>query len=158
MVSFLRPPLEKLGCECYFADSYQEISELLSRNKLRIVLSLNCYQNLSEMVPLLAGQCVSMFQVLRVEKGCWWLPVLRNGLDCLGASAFSPQEFTYILAEIVMGIHINATANKPCDSSCSNPSNGRVGPGNFTPSLSQVGSRTGATPCRLGLSVALRFL
>lgn len=69
MVSFLRPPLEKLGCECYFAKSYREISELLSRNKLNIMLSLNCYQNLSEMMPLLAGQCVSMFQVLRVEKG-----------------------------------------------------------------------------------------
>jgi hypothetical protein len=105
--------------------SYQEISELLSHNKLDIVLSLNCYQNLAEMVPLLAAQCVSMFQVLRVEKGGWWLPVLRNGLDCLGASAFSPQECTYIVAAIVMGIHITATANKPCDSSYSNPGNGK---------------------------------
>lgn len=60
MVSFLRPPLEKLGCDCHFAKSYQEISELLSRNKLDIVLSLNCYQNSSEIVPLLAGQCVSV--------------------------------------------------------------------------------------------------
>lgn len=117
MFSFLRPSLEKLGCECRVAKSCQEIGELLSRNKLHIVLSLNCYQNLSEMVPLLAGQCVSMFQVLRVEKGCWWLPILRNGLDCLGASAFSPEEFTYILTEIVLDIQINATANKPCDSS-----------------------------------------
>jgi hypothetical protein len=125
MVSFLRPPLEKLGCECYFAKSYKEISELLSGHKLHIVLSLNGCQNLSEMVPLMASQCVSMFQVLRVEKGCWWLPVLRNGLDCFGASAFSPQEFTCVLAEIVMGIHINATCNKPCESSYSNPGNGK---------------------------------
>lgn len=113
MVSFLRPPLEKLGCECYFADSYQEISELLSRNKLDIVLSLNCYQNLSEMVPLLAGQCVSMFQVLRVEKGCSWLPVIRNGEDCRGTSAFSPKEFTCVLAEIVMDIHIKVPSRTP---------------------------------------------
>jgi len=113
MVSFLRPPLEKLGCDCHFAKSYQEISELLSRNKLDIVLSLNCYQNSSEIVPLLAGQCVSVFQLLRVENGCWWLPVIRNGEDCRGTSAFSPKEFTCVLAEIVMGIHVKVTSRTP---------------------------------------------
>jgi hypothetical protein len=85
MFSFLRPPLERLGCECHVARSCQEISDLLSRT------GLNAYQNLSEIVSLLAGQCVSMFQVLRVEKGCWWLPVIRNGQDCLGTSALAPR-------------------------------------------------------------------
>src|SRR3984957_15478149 len=87
MFSFLRPPLERLGCECHVARSCQEISDLLSRT------GLNAYQNLSEIVSLLAGQCVSMFQVLRVEKGCWWLPVIPNGRDCLGKSGFSSKAF-----------------------------------------------------------------
>jgi hypothetical protein len=113
MFSFLRPSLERLGCECHIAKSCQEISDLLSYNELRIVFGLNAHQNWSEIVPLLAGQCVSIFQVLRVEKGCWWLPVLRSGLDCLGASAFSPQEFTCVLAEIVMGIHVKVTSRTP---------------------------------------------
>jgi hypothetical protein len=113
MFSFLRPPLERLGCECHVARSCQEISDLLSRIELLIVPGLNAYQNLSEIVPLLAGQCVSMFQVLRVEKGCGWLPVIRNGKDCRGTSAFSPKDFTYTLAEIVMGIHIKAASRTP---------------------------------------------
>ena len=54
-----------------------------------------------------------MFQLLRVENGCWWLPVIRNGVDCVGTSAFSPKEFTSVLAEIVMGIHIKATSRTP---------------------------------------------
>ena len=108
MFSFLRPPLERLGCECHVARSCQEISDLLSRT------GLNAYQNLSEIVSLLAGQCVSMFQVLRVEKGCWWLPVIPNGQDCLGTSAFSSKDFTYTLAEIVMGTHINITSRPRC--------------------------------------------
>ena len=82
MFSFLRPPLERLGCECHVARSCQEISDLLGRT---------AYQILSEIVSLLAGQCVSMFHVLRVEKGCWWLPVIRNGQDCLGTSALAPR-------------------------------------------------------------------
>jgi hypothetical protein len=114
MFSFLRPPLERLGCECHVARSCQEISDLFSRTELHIVLGLNAYQNLSEIVSLLAGQCVSMFQVLRVEKGCWWLPVIRNGQDCLGTSAFSSKDFTYTLAEIVMGTHINITSRPRC--------------------------------------------
>jgi len=48
MFSFLRPPLERLGCECHVAKSCQEISDVLSRNELHIVLGLNAYQNLSE--------------------------------------------------------------------------------------------------------------
>jgi hypothetical protein len=108
MFSFLRPPLERLGCECHVARSCQEISDLLSRT------GLNAYQNLSEIVSLLARQCVSMFQVLRVEKGFWRLPVIRNGQDCLGTSAFSSKDFTYTLAEIVMGIHINITSRPRC--------------------------------------------
>jgi hypothetical protein len=105
MFSFLRPPLERLGCECHVARSCQEISDLLGRT---------AYQILSEIVSLLAGQCVSMFHVLRVEKGCWWLPVIRNGQDCLGTSAFSSKDFTYTLAEIVMGTHINITSRPRC--------------------------------------------
>ena len=93
--------------------SCQEISDLLRDNELRIVLGLNTHQNLSEIVPLLAGQCVSMFQVLRVEKGCWWLPVIRNGEDCRGTSAFNPKEFTWVFAEIVMGSHIKAGQENP---------------------------------------------
>jgi hypothetical protein len=91
MFSVLRPPWERLGCERHVARPCQEISDLLSRTELHIVLGLNAYQNLSEIVSLLAGQCVSMFQELRVEKGCWWLPVIRNGQDCLGTSALAPR-------------------------------------------------------------------
>src|SRR6516225_2972585 len=30
---------------------------------------------------------------LPVEEGCWWLPVLQNGEDCLGTAAFRPNQF-----------------------------------------------------------------
>ena len=108
MFSFLRPCLEKLGCECYFAKTCEEISDLLTDIDLHIVLSLNTGQNLADMMLLLGSNCLSMFHLVSVENGCWWLPVLRNGEDCLGRSAVNTEEFTLILAEMAPDIHINA--------------------------------------------------
>ena len=46
MFSYLRPPLERLGCDCHVEKSCQEISDVLSRNELDIVLGLNCIPKL----------------------------------------------------------------------------------------------------------------
>jgi hypothetical protein len=105
--------LEKLGCECHFAESYREVSALLSHTKLDIVLSLYTHQRLSQMMALLAGLRVSMFYMLPVEEGCWWLPVLRNGENCLGTPAIRTTEFTYVLIEIIKGITTDAASSRP---------------------------------------------
>jgi len=112
LFSFLRR-LEKLGYECHFAESCQEVSKLLSHTKLDIVLSIYTHQRLSEMMALLTGLRVSMFHLLPVEQSYWWLPVLRNGENCLGTSAFRPSEFTRVLAEIVKGITTDAASSRP---------------------------------------------
>jgi hypothetical protein len=105
--------LEKLGCQCHFAESHREVSELLTHTKLDIVLSLNMHQSLSEMTAMLAGSRVAMFHMLPVEEGWWWLPVLRYGEHCLGTSAFRPSEFTYVLTEIIKGIIADAASSGP---------------------------------------------
>ena len=105
--------LERLGCECHFAESHREVSALLSHTKLDIVLSLYTHQRLSQMIALLAGRRVSMFYMLPVEEGCWWLPVLRNGENCLGTPAIRTTEFTYVLIEIIQGIATDAASSRP---------------------------------------------
>jgi len=62
------------------------------------------------MMRLLAGHSVNMFHPIPVETGCWWLPVLRNGEECLGLSAISTKEFTNIFAEMVLDTNIKATS------------------------------------------------
>ena len=105
--------LEGLGCECHFAESHREVSALLSHTKLDIVLSLYTHERLSQMMALLAGLRVSMFYMLPIEEGCWWLPVLRNGENCLGAPAIHTTEFTYVLIEIIKGITTDAAPSGP---------------------------------------------
>jgi hypothetical protein len=73
--------------KCHFAESNQELRNLLRHIKLDIVLSLNTHRRLFEMMSLLAGLPVNMFHLLPVEEGGWWLPVLREGQDCLGVDA-----------------------------------------------------------------------
>ncbi len=109
LLSLWRPPLAKAGCQCHFAESHQEMGKLLRHTELDIVLSLNGQHGLSKIVALLAGSRVSMFHRVPVEEGCWWLPVLRNGHNCLGAAAFRPNEFTCVFSEIVKGIITEAT-------------------------------------------------
>ena len=41
---------EKMGCECHFAASSQELRNLLCHTKLDIVLSLNTHHRLLEMM------------------------------------------------------------------------------------------------------------
>jgi hypothetical protein len=106
----LSRPLEKVGCQWHFAKSHQELGKILSHTKLDIVLSLNTHQSLSQMTAMLAGSRVTMFQMLPVEDGCWWLPVLRYGEHCLGTPAFRPSEFTCVLTEIIKGIITDAAS------------------------------------------------
>jgi hypothetical protein len=67
-------PLAKVRCQWHFAKSRQEMSKILDHTKLDIVLSIYTHQRLSEMMALLTGLRVSMFHMLPVEEGCWWLP------------------------------------------------------------------------------------
>src|SRR5258708_19961233 len=96
--------LERLGCECHFAESHREVSALLSHTKLDIVLSLYTQERLSQMMALLAGLRVSMFYMLPVEEGCWWLPFLLNGENFFGAPAIHTTEFTYYLITLFTSI------------------------------------------------------
>lgn len=81
--------------------SNRELQKLLLHTNPDIVLSLNTRNRLFEMMTLLRGLPVTMFHMLPVEKGCWWLPVLRDGKDCLGMCALRASEFREVFAEIV---------------------------------------------------------
>ena len=98
--------LEKMGCECHFAESNQELRNLLGHTKLDIVLSLNTHHRLFEMMSLLAGLPINMFHLLPVEESGWWLPVLREGEDCLGVDGVRTREFSKVLTVMVGDLRI----------------------------------------------------
>lgn len=106
--------LAKMACECHIAESNQELRNLLRHTKLDIALSLNTHHRLLEIMSLLAGSPINMFHLLPVEQGGWWLPVLREGQECLGAHAVRTKEFSKVLTAMVKDLRIaRSTVTKP---------------------------------------------
>jgi hypothetical protein len=95
--------LERKGCQCHFARSQRELEQLLNRAEFDIVLTMHRIKGRSagSLGTLLSGSRTTLFYALPVEVGCWWVPVLRIGAECVGATALRPSEFSDVLDELV---------------------------------------------------------
>jgi len=113
--------LEKSGCRCQVANSYAEAQHLVEEDGFELVLSVIPPREnaMSLLTVALAGTHANIFYAHRVEDGCWWLPVLRDGLQCFGAPALRPSEFTNLLDRVVLEIRehegkkLQPAASKP---------------------------------------------
>lgn len=95
--------LEKNGCRCTFADSYEAAKGMVQAGSYELIFSAVPPRDnaLSSLTQALAGTQASVFYVHPVEDGCWWLPALLNGLPCFGAPAMRPAEFIGLLDQVV---------------------------------------------------------
>jgi hypothetical protein len=100
------PRLEKSGCEYHFVASNDKLRALLRYTEVDIVLSVSLHVRLFELLALPAGLPVNVFHLLPVEEGCWWLPVLRSGVHCLGMPALRKSEFHKALAVMIRDMRI----------------------------------------------------
>jgi hypothetical protein len=103
--------LERKGCRCHFAKSQRKLEELLNQKQFDIVLTMPRIEGSSTdwLGAALSGSRATLFYVLPVEVGCWWVPVLRVGAECFGAPALRPREFSEALDGIVDEIRTTAT-------------------------------------------------
>ncbi|HVB35009.1 MAG TPA: hypothetical protein VNJ52_11650 [Patescibacteria group bacterium] len=103
--------LEKTGCRCRSANSYAEARSMLAAETPELVLSAIPPREkaMSSLTAALAGTGASVFYAHLVEDSCWWLPALRNGLECFGAPAMRPGEFTSLLDRVVAEIRERRT-------------------------------------------------
>ena len=95
--------LETKGCRCHVAKSQRGLKDLVNQKQFDIVLTMLRIEGCSTdwLGSALSGSCASLFYMLPVEVGCWWVPVLRAGADCLGSPALRNREFFDVLNEIV---------------------------------------------------------
>ena len=84
----------------------------MNQKKFDIVLTMLRIEGSSTdwLGAALSGSRTSLFYMLPVEVGCWWVPVLRTGVDCLGSPALRHGEFVEALTEIVDEIRSAAAA------------------------------------------------
>jgi hypothetical protein len=99
--SLVRQALEKIGCECHFAQSLEAAEELLRLWQFDVVLSGHGIpsHHVQSLVGLLLGSSVSLYCSLRVEEGSWWLPVLQFGRESY-EPALTVREFSHVLEDL----------------------------------------------------------
>lgn len=102
--------LERKACRCHFARSQRGLAELLSQKQFDIVLTMHRIEGRSTdwLGAALSGSRTTLFYALPVEVGCWWVPVLRAGIDCFGTPALRPRESFDFLNAIVHEIRTTA--------------------------------------------------
>jgi hypothetical protein len=107
--------LERKGCQCHFAKSQRELEQLLNQKQFDIVLTMHRVKGSStgSLGALLLGSRTTLFYVLPVEVGCWWVPVLRVGAGCFGAPALRPREFYDALTGIIDEIRATPAKTVP---------------------------------------------
>src|ERR1700722_19856620 len=98
-----RRRLEKNGCHCEFVECQREVWNVLEHRQFDIVLSVHRGRSArtESLGALLSGSRTTLFYALPVEKGCWWVPILKVGEECFGAPALRPTEFAYVLDEVL---------------------------------------------------------
>jgi hypothetical protein len=98
-----RRRLEASGCHCEFAECEREVWNVLQQRQFHIVLSVHRGRSArtESLGALLSGSRTTLFYALPVEKGCWWVPILKVGEECFGAPALRPTEFAYVLDEVL---------------------------------------------------------
>lgn len=95
--------LRRRGCEVHAVTSFAEARILLEQRACKLVLSKMRLQDQSAypLMALLAASQATLFFFVPVEGGCWWLPALRHGHNCLGEPALRPAEFRALLDELL---------------------------------------------------------
>jgi CheY-like chemotaxis protein len=99
--SLTRQLLERSGCECQFAGSFEAAKDLLQLWQFDIVLSTHRLpgDTIQRLVALLSGSGASLFSSLRVEEGSWWVPVLQFGKESYGP-AVRVGDFAHVLDDL----------------------------------------------------------
>jgi hypothetical protein len=107
--------LEKRGCECYVATSGSEAARLLVDHVFDLILCTDLMEGINALIASVVGSSTTLFRCYPVEDGCWWLPAVRHGEKCLGASALRPGEFASALDEIVDEIESGKHPRADCE-------------------------------------------
>jgi hypothetical protein len=105
--SFLRHRLNQRGCQCYVASSSAEAARLFAGDEFEPVLCTSWMEGMKTLISVLIGSGASLLRSVAVENGCWWLPAIRYGKECIGAPALRPSEFNLAIDKIVEEIKSN---------------------------------------------------
>jgi CheY-like chemotaxis protein len=97
-VAYLEERFGRWKCHCKLATSIQQATRLLAGQTFDLIRTSIRFTDGSAygLIPQVLGKSTTMFAFQAVEDGCWWLPVVEQGHQCLIA-ALHPVEFVRYL-------------------------------------------------------------
>jgi hypothetical protein len=103
--SSLSERLTEWGGHYQLASCCADVGMLLRAQRFELVLSRMRLPdgNAFELIPLVQGRSISLFSYLPAKDGCWWLPLVHSGTECISGPALPDPEFMEKLEEIVKG-------------------------------------------------------
>ncbi|HTZ75892.1 MAG TPA: hypothetical protein VMB47_18390 [Candidatus Aquilonibacter sp.] len=96
--------LQRSACECWFAESAEAGAELFDKHAFHVILSIGPVHDAVQILARLSGSDCTVFSAFPVERGCWWLPIMYMGEECLGAPAMRTAEFLTLLDQALESI------------------------------------------------------
>jgi CheY-like chemotaxis protein len=101
--SYLSERLTEWGGECQFASHRADVAMLIRSQRFELVLSRLRLSdgNAFELIPLVQGRPISLYSYLPAKDGCWWLPLVQSGTECISGPALPELEFMEMLEGLV---------------------------------------------------------
>jgi CheY-like chemotaxis protein len=95
--------LNEWGGQCEFASCRADVVTLLRGQRFELVLSRMRLEdgNAFELIPLMQGRPISLFSYLPAKDGCWWLPLVQSGTECVSGPALPEPAFMQMLEGLV---------------------------------------------------------
>jgi len=100
---WLSERLTKWGGQCQFAACRSDVASMIRAQRFDLVLSRMRLSdgNAFELISLVQGRSTSLFSYLPAKDGCWWLPLVRSGTECVSGPALQETEFMQVLEGMV---------------------------------------------------------
>lgn len=88
------------------ATSSSEAARLSVDHVFDLILCTDLVEGINTLIASVIGSSTTLFRCYPVEDGWWWLPAVRHGEKCPGASALRPNEFASALRETLEEIRL----------------------------------------------------
>ena len=125
--------LERLGCNCWFASTTEEVRSLLGQRSFRLVLSTRPVTARGPLMQMLRAPNRFVFYSFPVEDSCLWFQAIPDILHGPRVSALRPSEFMSILDDLIARCCVE---NTRADAGQSAVSRGAVSKGHHPPNCS----------------------
>ena len=94
--------LHGFNCYCEFVRSWSSGAGVAPHGSFDLILYSVDMKDFQATAAAVLHSSGSVFRCLPVEDGCWWVPTIVRGKQCVGASALRPNEFAQALDKLIL--------------------------------------------------------